>query len=280
MRLNLFAGAIAAESVAAITDRQIEDYLQERREAMAAGKGHQATYNQDVMDLRKFFCWARDQRLRPDNPATRLQTVRVPRKRPAYHTARECESILRCFQEPRSRDFSSGRHNRKGQSFEEAQAAWERHQGYEAAVAVAIGCGLRLGEIRRLAWADINLRARKLVVEKSKTNRPRTVPVPAWALEILRRCRPRGGKGLVPVPGHGGIMRLFLAWLRMRADVATATWGIWRHTYGSLLAQNNVSLYKISKWMGHSSFQTTVTHYAELQEGYDAAAEQMGITLI
>ena len=42
-----------------------------------------------------------------------------------------------------------------------------------------------------------------------------------------------------------------------------------RHSFGSLLAQQGVSLFKISKWMGHSTVVVTEKHYAGLQ-AYDA----------
>lgn len=41
-----------------------------------------------------------------------------------------------------------------------------------------------------------------------------------------------------------------------------------RHTFGSLLVQKGVSIFKVSKWMGHSSVIVTERHYAGLQ-AYD-----------
>ena len=41
-----------------------------------------------------------------------------------------------------------------------------------------------------------------------------------------------------------------------------------RHTFGSLLVQRGVSIFKVSKWMGHYSVQVTEQHYAGLQ-AYD-----------
>ena len=41
-----------------------------------------------------------------------------------------------------------------------------------------------------------------------------------------------------------------------------------RHTFGSLLAQKGTSIYKIARWMGHSSVTVTEKHYAGLQ-AYD-----------
>lgn len=41
-----------------------------------------------------------------------------------------------------------------------------------------------------------------------------------------------------------------------------------RHTFGSILVQNGVNIFKVSKWMGHSSVVVTEKHYAGLQ-AYD-----------
>lgn len=48
-----------------------------------------------------------------------------------------------------------------------------------------------------------------------------------------------------------------------------------RYTFGSLLAQQGVSLFKISKWMGHSSVLVTQRHYAHLQT-YDSDINLLG----
>ena len=52
------------------------------------------------------------------------------------------------------------------------------------------------------------------------------------------------------------------------AEVSRATFQILRHTFGSQHAIAGVSIYKISKWMGHSSVDVTSRHYAGLQ-AYD-----------
>ena len=41
-----------------------------------------------------------------------------------------------------------------------------------------------------------------------------------------------------------------------------------RHSFGSILAQEGVSIFKISKWMGHSTVTVTEKYYAGLQ-AYD-----------
>ena len=52
------------------------------------------------------------------------------------------------------------------------------------------------------------------------------------------------------------------------AGVPRTGYQLMRHTFGSALAQAGVSLFKVSKWMGHSSVNVTAKHYAGLQS-YD-----------
>ena len=52
------------------------------------------------------------------------------------------------------------------------------------------------------------------------------------------------------------------------ADVPWVTPHVLRHTFASQLAMAGVSLYKISKWLGHSDFETTQI-YAHLQASDD-----------
>jgi integrase len=52
---------------------------------------------------------------------------------------------------------------------------------------VAEQCGLRIGEVASLAWADVNEPGCKLRLrrENTKTRNPRTVPVPPWLMDTI-----------------------------------------------------------------------------------------------
>ena len=41
-------------------------------------------------------------------------------------------------------------------------------------------------------------------------------------------------------------------------------WHTLRKTCGSLLVQNGVDIYRVSKWLGHSSVSVTEQHYIDL----------------
>jgi integrase len=51
----------------------------------------------------------------------------------------------------------------------------------------------------------------------------------------------------------------------VNADVPRLTFHLMRHTFGSQHAIKGTSIYKISKWMGHSTVNVTAKHYAGLQ---------------
>ena len=136
------------------------------------------------------------------------------------------------------------------------------------AVWLAFWTGMRRGEIHRCRWEHVSLDNGRVVVPVSKTRHRRVVP-------LAGRLRER----LAPVAEpHGKVVpwaETFEEWT-WRANLlldALATrcpnmpkerirWNSFRHTFGSLLAQDGVSLDKISAWMGNSPVICR-RHYAE-----------------
>ena len=60
--------------------------------------------------------------------------------------------------------------------------------------------------------------------------------------------------------------KIYIEWIgkELKMDLGWVTPHIMRHTFASLLACSNVSLYKIAKWLG-DTMATTEKHYAHLQ---------------
>jgi len=135
------------------------------------------------------------------------------------------------------------------------------------AVWLALYGGLRVGEIARADWADLNLGTRRLVVPKAKGGRRRVVPVAEPLGDVLQGEASRGR--IVPWPANEPQWRYaadrLLDRLRRACPKIPAErigWNSCRHTFGSLLAQAGVSLDKISAWMGNSP-RVCRRHYAE-----------------
>lgn len=169
-------------------------------------------------------------------------------------------------------------------------------------VCLALATGLRMGELARLCWPDVDLERRCLTVRRSKSRRPRIVPLSEPALKALAEQRRKiGSTGLKPVPTYvfparrtwrGGWRyqdkpRDSSQWGRSLRPIQDAVpkfrsapgrstgrgWHLFRHTFASRAVQAGVSLYKLASWLGHSDVRTTAI-YAHLQTGYDGDIEK------
>lgn len=184
---------------------------------------------------------------------------------------------------------------------------------YGPLFAVAVGTGLRLGELLGLRWSDIDLDARSLTVRRAlsraegggfafgdpKTARSRrTVMLPAVAVDGLRRQRVRQAEaklaagtawqdrdGLVFTDDVGRWIHpngVSHAW-RATADRLGFTVRLHdlRHTAATLMLAAGVPLKVVSETLGHSSIAITADVYAHVtpdlrREAADAMDRALG----
>lgn len=164
-------------------------------------------------------------------------------------------------------------------------------------VIVALRTGLRVGELRGLQWADIDLRRRVLQVRRTdpgrrtidatspKGNRERTVPLTNDAIEAFESL-PRGAADTFVWPAllrRSGETRNRArsekgCWhgIELARDAAGLKnvdgWHTLRHTYASHLVMRGVPIRAIQKWLGHASIKET-EKYSHLspEYGHEAA---------
>jgi integrase len=145
----------------------------------------------------------------------------------------------------------------------------------EAEVLVAIHSGMRRSEQYRtsqvpdggLKWEYINFRAGVIRWPRTKSGKPRTVPMNSVLTETLRAIPQRIDSPYV----FEGEPDKWFAEVCDSGGVKNFTWHGLRHTFGSRLAQDGVPLKAIKDLMGHSSIQVT-ERYAHLQPGHLADA--------
>lgn len=158
-------------------------------------------------------------------------------------------------------------------------------------VCLAVSTGLRLSELIRLQWDDVDFDRRCLTVQKSKSHRPRVVPLAGPAVEALKRQlrKAEGFQWVFPARqtwpagfryvdrpraanwwrrAFKPIQRTVPKFREVPGSSTGRAWHLLRHTFASRLAQKGVSLYKIGRWMGHSDVRTTEI-YSHLQAGFD-----------
>ena len=133
----------------------------------------------------------------------------------------------------------------------------------EPMIIVSLKTGLRQRELFTLLWSDIELDFSSLNIRKevAKSGRPRDVPIPRSAQDVLRRWREQTTSNrLVFDCGNGTPFdNVKKSWksLLTRADINDFRWHDLRHDYASQLVINGVSIEKVSALLGHADIKTT-----------------------
>lgn len=129
-------------------------------------------------------------------------------------------------------------------------------------ILTAIYTGMRLGELMRLQWPDIDLNNRTITVKKSKSGRFRSIPIHDTLLsEIVEIC-PRKD----PVLNFKNFKSIFPD-IRSKSGIKNFTFHDLRHTFASHLVMNGVDVVTVSKLLGHANIKTTMI-YSHLSDGH------------
>lgn len=140
------------------------------------------------------------------------------------------------------------------------------------AVKVAIGTGIRKGELRNLVWPSVDLKNRMIYLEDTKNGDRRGVPLNSEILGVfheLKRSR-RLDTDLI-FPSKNGKVGLefrgaFRSALR-EAKIQNFHWHDLRHTFASYLVMEGASLLAVSTLLGHRDLSMT-KRYTHLSPEY------------
>ncbi|PKN54814.1 MAG: integrase [Deltaproteobacteria bacterium HGW-Deltaproteobacteria-14] len=185
-----------------------------------------------------------------DNPVRRLQKRREPRGRVRWLDARERKQLL--------------------------DACADGPDWLQPAVLVLMSTGLRLGELKRLRWRDVELTGKvgSITVHESKNDERRRVPLVDPALETLRawsKVRRLDDDRVFPSAGHN----FHRAWYAAvtRSGIENFRVHDLRHTCASLMVMSGASLATVAAMLGHKQIEVTL-RYAHLSDQHtrDAVA--------
>lgn len=181
-----------------------------------------------------------------------------------------------------------------------ADSARARAPSAELPILVDVYTGLRIRELCRLRWSEIDLGARprvhvRIVTElgpegRIKTGAERVVPVCAELKSLLLERRADFGRDYLFPPGLDaagvGSTHPFMRPHSMRRTLARAvrhvarplsvpvSWLTLRHTRASWWVQAGVPMAKVAKWLGNS-LEVCERYYAGLRDGYDPDCERI-----
>ncbi|MEO1571667.1 MAG: site-specific integrase [Bacteroidota bacterium] len=269
--LNPFARQLApAFPLYGVEPRHVEAYL-----ALPTPKGtprSPATTKNHADRLRIFFAWCVEERLverspMPERRRARSQQDRREEEIP-FLSVDDFARLVTCI---------------------EADAAMQQMEGGNRwlldAVRVAVGSGLRLGELAALRWGAVDFDAGVLHVRNTddfttKSGRKRPVPIVGEAAPVLERLHAeacassRSGKPGARTPVLRGATgkalagdyasRRFRHYRRLSGLPEALRFHSLRHTFASWWVQRGGDLYRLKEIMGHADLKTTMK-YAHLR---------------
>lgn len=141
-----------------------------------------------------------------------------------------------------------------------------------ALVLLAADAGLRVSEVSRLQWRDVQLRRGRLRVRRGKGRKQRTVALTGRTADALSALQDaEGGDGAVVGLSRQRIHELFRD-LCLEAGVPPRGYHNLRHSCGTRLYRKTQDLLLVARHLGHSTTKT-----AELYAHLDDRAYQAGV---
>ena len=144
----------------------------------------------------------------------------------------------------------------------------------KAAVIVALNTGLRREECLHLRWDNIDQEQRVVTVYRTKSGKPRSIPLNDAAMTALRGLNSwmtsvwvfPSDNLATPIDPDNFYNRIFLPACK-EAGLEDVGFHTLRHSFASHLAMAGTDLYTIQKLLGHSTIRMT-ERYAHLSPNY------------
>lgn len=174
-------------------------------EALKARGLSARSVNRRVAALKQLGRWlVAAQRLGQD-PFAALRRLNEAEDRRHERRALTPEEAVRLLEAARTRPLAEARAARCNAGVSAAEHARLTRLGETRAViySLALGAGLRAGEIRRLRWQDLEGGLVRIPAASAKSRRDQAVPLPGRLLDLLRAYRPRAAGPADPVVPAG-----------------------------------------------------------------------------
>ena len=136
----------------------------------------------------------------------------------------------------------------------------------------ALMTGMRRGEIFNLAWENVDMEQNILYVLKTKSGKPREIPIAPQLAELLAELGPKR-KGVVFEDARNTVRRCFLKTLEV-AKIHGFRFHDLRHTFASIFIMRTNDLPTLQNILGHASPRMT-QRYAHLSKGHLASEMQV-----
>jgi site-specific recombinase XerD len=220
-----------------ITQHSVEKYIKFRLDQKNISLN---TANHIITNIKTWLTWTQRHKYISSNPAKHVKKYKLSKNPPRYLSEKEIDKLL---------DAAKG-------------------SNFYPAIATALYTGLRVRELLNLEWTDFDWKNEVLnVINKddftTKSKRFRSIPLNKTLVTILKPYKKKSGYCFFPGGSRKWSPDKGLLAIIKRAGLKNIRWHTFRHTFASRLVQEGVSIYKVSRWLGHASVNTTMI-YAHL----------------
>jgi integrase len=267
--------ALGATRVAELTGDAIKAWLagivRKGRTVRAVGSNRKELAAPEKVD-------AREVKRRRQATANRRLSVLKAALNQAWKAGKvRCEPVWQRVDPYKNADQARARYLSHGEATRLLNAATP---AFRPLVHAAILTGCRWGELREMRCQQFDRESATVAVLHTKAGRDRRVPLTSEGVAFFEQVTAGRDAASLVFPRKNGEawapqdQKRPMARACKGAGIAPAVgFHALRHTYGSLLAQEGVSLKVIAAAMGHSDTRMTERHYAHLSHDY--VAEQI-----
>ena len=228
MRENRLEPFFNGKCLDEITAQNIEKYKSDRiREVKPA------TINRNLACLKHLYNKAIDWDLAESNPVKKVRFFKEPPGRIRYLSTEEIQRLIANCPD-----------------------------SLKPVVITALNTGLRRSEIFNLKAENIDFKNRILIIERSKNNEKRIVPMNNIVYELLGKYHKKTGYVFDTTNNR----HLFDKAVK-KAEIKDFTFHSLRHTFASYLAMSGCNLKTIQELMGHKDIRMTI-RYSHLSKEY------------
>ena len=135
-----------------------------------------------------------------------------------------------------------------------------RHEIVKRAFLFSCLCGLRVCDIRKLRWCDLQRSGGRVRIEitMQKTKEPLYLPISDEALKWLpERGEANGSDFIFPLTHEGTVNDTLQHWAKVAGITKHISFHVSRHTHATMMLTLGADLYTVSKLLGHKNIATT-----------------------
>jgi integrase len=147
---------------------------------------------------------------------------------------------------------------------------------FQEIILFAVNTGMRIGEIVNLTWKDIDLFRKTIVVLRTKSGEPRTIPINSRLYEILlRKSKIRLITSDKVFPFTKAQIQNFWVATCKGLKIDNLHFHDLRHTFATRLIRGGCDLYTVQLLLGHST-PTMTQRYAH----HDVSSLRKGVEIL